>query len=110
MICDFGDVIVVPFPFVDVAAEKRRPSLVLSHRTFNTSHGHSICAMITTGARSKWPSDVAIEDLQLAGLNRPCVIRLKLFTLPNDTILRRAGHLGARNRDTVVAAARDVLA
>ncbi len=110
MICDFGDVVVVPFPFVDLAAEKRRPSLILSHTTFNDSHGHSICAMITTAAGFKWPSDVAIEDPKPAGLNRPCVVRWKLFTLPNDFILRRAGRLASRDRDNVVSVAREILA
>ncbi len=110
MICDFGDVVVVPFPFVDLAAETRRPSLVLSHATFNNTHGHSVCAMITTAAGSHWPSDIAINDLKPAGLNRPCVIRWKLFTLPNDYILRRAGKLGARDQDNVVSATRDILA
>jgi mRNA interferase MazF len=110
VICDFGDVVVVPFPFVEFAAEKRRPSLILSHMTFNDTHGHSICAMITTAARSKWPSDVAIEDLKPAGLNRPCVVRWKLFTLPNDFILRRAGRLAARDCDNVVSVARNILA
>ena len=110
MICDFGDVVVVPFPFVDFAADKRRPAVVLSHATFNEAHGHSICAMITTAARSKWRSDVAIEDLKPAGLNRPCVIRWKLFTLPNEFILRRAGSLASRERDNIVTVARSVLA
>jgi mRNA interferase MazF len=110
VICDFGDVVVVPFPFVDLAAEKRRPSLILSHKTFNDTHGHSICAMITAAARSKWPSDVAIEDLKPAGLNRPCVIRWKLFTLPNDFILRRAGILASSDRDKVVSVAQNILA
>ena len=110
MICDFGDVVVVPFPFVDLAAEKRRPSLILSHVTFNDSHGHSICAMITTASGPKWPSDVAIEHLKPAGLNRPCVIRWKLFTLPNHFILKRAGRLASRDRGNVVSVARNVLA
>ena len=110
MICDFGDVVVVPFPFVDLAAEKRRPALILSHDTFNTTHGHSICAMITTAARSKWPSDVAIEELQPAGLHRPCVVRWKLFTLANDYILRRAGRLAAGDRVNIASQARDILA
>jgi mRNA interferase MazF len=109
MICDFGDVIVVPFPFVDLAATKRRPSLVVSRMEFNASHGHSICAMITTAGRSKWPSDIAIEDIEPAGLNRPCVVRWKLFTLPNAIILRRAGDLAARDRDRVVSAVRSIL-
>jgi mRNA interferase MazF len=109
VICDFGDVVVVPFPFVDFAADKRRPSLVLSHATFNAAHGHSICAMITTAVRSKWPSDVAIEDLKPAGLNRPCVVRWKLFTLPNDLILKRAGKLASQDRDKVIAAVQTIL-
>jgi mRNA interferase MazF len=110
VICDFGDIVVLPFPFVDLAAEKRRPSLILSHASFNDSHGHSICAMITTAGRSIWPSDVVIEDLKPAGLNRPCVVRWKLFTLPNDFILKLAGRLASRDRDNVVSVARDVLA
>ena len=110
MICDFGDVVVVPFPFVDFAADKRRPSLVLSHATFNDAHGHSICAMITTAVRSKWRSDIAIEDPKPAGLNRPCVVRWKLFTLPNDLIIKRAGKLASQDRDKVIAAVRTILA
>ncbi len=110
MICDFGDIVVVPFPFVDHAAEKRRPSLVLSHSDFNDSHGHSICAMITTAARTKWPSDIAIENLKPAGLQYPCVVRWKLFTLPNGIILRRAGRLASRDRENIVAAVRTVVA
>lgn len=109
MICDLGDVVVVPFPFVDVAAEKRRPSLVLSRQAFNESNGHSICAMITTAARTNWPSDIAIVDLNAAGLPRSCVVRFKLFTLPNAIILRRAGTLAEQDRGKIVAAARAIM-
>jgi mRNA interferase MazF len=66
--------------------------------------------MSTTAVRSKWPSDVAIEDLKPAGLNRPCVVRWKLFTVPNNFILRRAGRLAARDRDNVVSVAHNILA
>ena len=110
MICDMGDVVVVPFPFVDVATEKRRPSLILSQRQFNQSSGHSICAMITTASQARWTSDITIGDLTTAGLNRPCVVRWKLFTLPNEIIMKRAGKLGALDYNNVVNAARTILA
>lgn len=109
MICDLGDVVVVPFPFVDIAAEKRRPSVVLSHQEFNKSNGHSICAMVTTAGRTNWPSDIEIADLAAAGLARPCVVRFKLFTLPNTIILRRAGSLADADRKNFVSAARAIL-
>ena len=110
MICDFGDVVVVPFPFVDVAAEKRRPSLILSRELFNQSSGHSICAMITTASQTRWPSDIAIGDLAATGLQRPCVVRWKLFTLPNEIILKRVGKLGVPDRNNVINAVRAILA
>lgn len=109
MICDLGDVVVVPFPFVDIAAETRRPSVVLSRQAFNESNGHSICAMITTAARINWPSDIAIVDLDAAGLPRSCVVRFKLFTLSNAIILKRAGTLAEQDRDKLIAAARSIM-
>lgn len=100
MICDPGDVVVVPFPFSERPGGKRRPALVLSHRHFNES-GHTVLAMITTTPRSSWPGDVAIDHLEEAGLHRPCVVRLKLFTLDNRLILKRAGKLADTDRAAV---------
>ena len=109
MICDLGDIVVVPFPFVDFRDDKRRPSVVLSRRGFNEANGHSVCAMITTAARTRWPSDVAITNLTAAGLPLPSVVRWKLFTLPNELILRQAGVLSKPDRDSVTNAARMIL-
>ena len=109
MICDLGDVVVLPFPFVDVAAQKRRPLLILSRKSFNQASGQVICAMITTAARTRWQNDIVIDDLKSAGLPRPCVVRWKLFTLPNETILRRAGRLGQRDRDAVEETLRAIM-
>jgi mRNA interferase MazF len=108
VICDLGDVVVVPFPFVDAAIAKRRPSVVLSRHAFNAANGHSVCAMITSAAGSKWPSDIAIEDIAKAGLQRPCVVRWKIFTLPNSLILKLAGTLGSSDRTNITTAARTI--
>lgn len=92
MICEPGDVAVVPFPFAERPGTKRRPALALSGRPFNEA-GHTIFAMITTRTHSPRPGDVAIEQLGEAGLSSPCIVRLKLFTLDNRLIIRRAGAL-----------------
>ena len=94
------DVVVVPFPFIDRRVTKRRPALVVSSADFNTAHGQSILAMITS-ARGDWPSDVVILDWKEAGLNVPCKVRLKLFALDDALILRKAGALSKRDGETV---------
>jgi mRNA interferase MazF len=101
VICNFGDVVVVPFPFVDRPIVKRRPALVLSGREFNGSNGHSLFLMITTGAGSHWPSDREIGDGDSTGLSHPSLIRWKAFTLPNQAILRRIGRLAAADLSSI---------
>ena len=93
MICDLGDVVVVPFPFVDQPASKRRPALVLSNIDFNTA-GYSILSMITTKQHPAWPGDTQITEIDDCGLRSPCLIRLKIFTLDNRLILKKIGKLG----------------
>jgi len=100
VICDRFAVLVVPFPFADKPAEKRRPALVLSHVRFN-SRGHTIMTMITTARTPPWPGDVELRDLAAAGLQAPCIVRLKLFTLDNRLLVRLLGALAADDRKRV---------
>lgn len=93
-----GDVVVVPFPFTDRDASKRRPALVCSTAAFNRHARHLVLAMITTAAHSPWPGDVPIRDLTDAGLPAASVVRWKLFTLDASFVLARAGTLSARDR------------
>ncbi|MBZ0227283.1 MAG: type II toxin-antitoxin system PemK/MazF family toxin [Bauldia sp.] len=106
MICDFGDVVAVPFPFVDRPILKRRPALVLTARAFNADNGQSVLAMITTAAGSSWPSDIEISDGEGAGLMHRSVVRWKLFTLENGALLRKLGTLGSNDRAAVARFAR----
>ena len=104
------DVVVVPFPFTDRAATKRRPALVLSERSaFNAGIGHAVLAMITSASHSGWPLDVPLSDLHAAGLTSASVVRMKLFTLDERLILRKAGSLAAADRKAVAAALRKLL-
>ena len=100
MIFEPFDVVVVPFPFTDRKAERRRPALVVSSPDFNETHEHSILAMVTS-AGGEWPSDVALRDWSEAGLSVPCRVRLKLFTLDAALILRKAGALSERDAEAV---------
>lgn len=100
MICDPADVVIVPFPFTEKLGVKRRPALVLSTKAFN-ANGHTVLAMITTKSHSPWSGDTSIEDLPVAGLRVPCIVRLKVFTLDNRLIIRRSGSLSEKDRQKV---------
>lgn len=104
------DVVVVPFPFTDQTASKRRPALVLSDAdAFGAKVAQSVLAMITSAAHSDWPLDAAITDLKTAGLPSPSIVRMKLFTLDHQLILRKAGSLGAKDREAVARSVRRLL-
>ncbi|MBI3993813.1 MAG: type II toxin-antitoxin system PemK/MazF family toxin [Candidatus Lambdaproteobacteria bacterium] len=104
MAFDAYDVVVVPFPFTDRSASKRRPALVLSDRdAFNEAVGQSVLAMITSRNNAPWPLDMPIADLSTAGLPAPSKVRMKLFTLDHRLILRKAGRLGPEDERNVRA-------
>lgn len=90
-----GDVVVVPFPFTDRDASKRRPALVCSTEEFNGATRLVVLAMITSAAHVAWPGDVAITDLAAAGLSARSTVRWKVFTLDQAFVLRRAGRLAS---------------
>ena len=104
------DVVVVPFPFTDRSTTKRRPALVLSDsKAFNKHVGQSVLAMITSARNSDWPLDVEIKDLDSAGLPSASVVRMKLFTLDDQLVIRRAGFLAENDRRTVMATLQQLL-
>lgn len=108
---DAFDVVVVPLPFTDRKALKRRPALVVSHKaTFGETIEHSVLAMITSAAHVRWPLDAPIRDLAKAGLPSNSVVRMKLFTLDHQLIIRKAGALSANDRRAVAFSLRELFA
>ncbi len=108
MTCESLDVVVVPFPFTDRDASRRRPALVVSSASFQARHRQSILAMITS-THVEWLSDVPIRRWREAGLRVPCKVRLKLFTLDEHLILRRIGRLSEEDGVAVREALRQAL-
>ena len=99
------DVVVVPFPFTDRTTTKRRPALILSDmQAFNQKVGQSVMAMITSAKNSDWPLDHEIQDLDSAGLPSASIVRMKLFTLDQQLIIRKAGRLSIADQRDVTDA------
>lgn len=105
------DIVVVPFPYADRLAEKRRPALVVSAPGLQKSFGLVWLMMITSADNPAWDCDVAISDLKLAGLPAPSVVRpAKIATVDATRILRRIGKLAAKDGRRVKDGMRELIA
>ena len=88
------DVVVLPFPYADRLAEKRRPGVVVSKTALARDHGIVWVAMITSAANAGWGCDIEVADGPETGLTAPSVIRpWKLATVDVGRIVRIAGRL-----------------
>ena len=88
------DIVVVPFPYSDQLAEKRRPALVVSSDAFNKKHRLLWVVMITSAANPKRPGDIAVAANVKTGLPAASLIRpSKIATIEPERVVRVAGRI-----------------
>ncbi len=77
-----GDVILVPFPFSDQSATKKRPAIIVSSDMYN-SISQDIVIMAITGQIGGHieVGEFLIEDWQGAGLLRPSAVKSAVSTI-----------------------------
>lgn len=101
MIYEPFSVVIVPFPFTDKKSQKTRPAIVLSALDFQTDSRHCKLMMITSAGKSGWACDFKLQDLNSAGLQKPCVARLKIFTLDSRLITGKIGELAKVDQESL---------
>ena len=105
---DFGDVVIVPFPFIDRPIQKLRPALVLSNKPDGFKDKHLVLAMITSAKRSRWKSDVVLKDWEHAGLKAESIVRWKIFTIEAVFVQKFRGGLSSADLNSVKLAVKSV--
>ena len=96
------EVVVVPFPYTDRLAEKRRPAIVISAPELQKRHGLVWLAMVTSAANPAWHFDVVIADLKSTALPAPSRVRpAKIATVDAARILHRIGRLSGTDAAAV---------
>jgi mRNA interferase MazF len=95
------DIVKVPFPYTDRPVRQRRPALVIAAGALLAEHGLLWLAMITSAANRGWPGDVAISDLEAAGLPIPSLIRPAKIAMIEARDAGRLGTLPAGDRSRV---------
>lgn len=100
-----GDILVLPFPYSDKLAEKKRPAVVISKPALERTHGLVWVAMITSDHGAARTDDVRINNLTRAGLPAPSLVRpVKLATIEPARVLRVAGALAKSDLSAVLQA------
>ena len=96
---EFGDVVLVPFPFTSQAASKKRPAIVVSNHAYNAARPDIVVMAITSQLRpTSGPGEVWVGDWQAAGLLKPSMIKAVFATLEQILVIRQLGRLGAADQ------------
>jgi mRNA interferase MazF len=98
------DIVLIPFPYSDFSQYKQRPVLILSNDKHNEAGKDIICCAITSNPRSyKGSIPVYDEHLETGTLFYKSRIKPnKLFTLHQDTIIKRLARLNRYTATLVI--------
>jgi mRNA interferase MazF len=101
----FGDLVLVPFPFTDGSAAKQRPAVVVSSAAYNTQRPDLIVMAVTSQFKlSAVVGEVEIIEWQKAGLLKPSVVKPVIATLEKNLVRKQLGALEETDSETLRAA------
>ncbi|MCI0428716.1 MAG: type II toxin-antitoxin system PemK/MazF family toxin [Nitrospiraceae bacterium] len=91
---EFGDLVLVPFPFTDQSAIKRRPAVVVSSPAYHRARPDLLIMAVTSQQPSTLSvGEVQVQDWRGAGLLKPSVIKPVLTTIDPALVLKKLGRL-----------------
>jgi mRNA interferase MazF len=91
---EFGSIVLVPFPFTDQSASKRRPAVIVSNRAYNRARPDVVVMAVTSQLRpAPALGEVWISDWQPAGLLRPSAAKPVFATIEQRLVIRQLGVL-----------------
>lgn len=107
---EFGDIVLVSFPFTDQSTSKKRPAVVISSARYHRERPDYIIMAVTSRTRSSQAlGEVIVQNWQKAGLLKPSVIKPVIATIERGLVLRRLGSLDAENQTILKGAISDIL-
>ncbi len=91
---NFGDVLLVPFPFTDQTTTKKRPTIVISSDSYNQSKLDLVLIAVTSQVKTPLQfGETLITDWSKAGLLKISVIKPIITTLEKQLVIKKLGKL-----------------
>lgn len=98
-IYEFGDVVLVPFPFTNQTTQKKRPAVVVSSNSYNQLRPDVILIAVTSQISLQTQiGETIIRNWSSAGLIKPSTIKPVLTTLEKTLIIKKLGKLELDDR------------
>jgi mRNA interferase MazF len=99
---EFGDVVLVPFPFTSQTASKKRPAVVVSSGAYNRSRPDIVVMAVTSQLHSATsPGEVWVRDWTQAGLLKSSAVKPVFATLEQGLVIRKLGTFSVRDREAL---------
>ena len=98
-----GSVVLVQFPFSDLAGAKVRPAIAVS--TLHQSQDIFIVPL-TSKLNRLQPGEFIMQDWQAAGLNVATAVKRGIFTIHQDLITRRVGSISSVDAEELAGSLR----
>jgi len=107
---DFGDIVLVAFPFTSQTASKRRPAVVVSNRSYNEAKPDVVIMAVTSQLRPN-PAlgETWIGQWETAGLLKPSAVKPVFATIERSLLTRQLGTLTADDQTALRTAIGEVL-
>lgn len=98
----FGDVVLVPFPFTDQSATKQRPGVIVSSLAYHRARRDLILMPITSQLHGGGEfGEVIVQDWQSARLLKPSAVKPVLATFDRSLIRKTLGRLSVRDQHSL---------
>jgi len=106
----FGDVVLVPFPFTDQSAVKKRPAVIVSSGTYQQDGPDVILMAVTSQERPPTAfGELRIQQWSEAGLLKPSILKPLIATVEKALVLRKLGRLADPDLDLLRKCLRQIL-
>ena len=93
---EFGDIVLVPFPFTDQSGSKKRPAVIVSSAAYQQARRDVLIMAVTSQLRPSGSfGEVTVQDWQAAGLLKPSAIKPVVTTIEQSLVIRSLGKLKA---------------
>ena len=107
-----GDIVVVSFPFTDLASTKRRPAVVISPDVFHALQGDLVLAAVTSQI-SPMVGSVLLgrDEVSDGALPKDSMVRLgKIFTLHSSLVAKKLCRLTPQKKGSLLGDVRTFFA